>query len=111
VQEPNTLDHLRLTFAYTDPEFALTVGGDPNQDPFKVFKEGSAVVLSLGYTDNLSKIFEGEITGLVVIFPEEEAATLEVHCHSYLHRLIASAVTKTYTKQKDSMIAAQVGRA
>jgi len=112
VQEPNTLDHLRIALAQVgDPDVAIATSGR-TQNPLTVFAEGSAVVLSLGFVgDPLTKVFEGEVTGIAAIFPEEGASMLEVHCHSYMHRLRRSARTKTYLKQKDSAIALQVGKA
>ena len=107
VQEPNTLDHLRIRLWYEDPEH---VQGSRTQDPLRVFAEGSAVELSLGYIDDLTKVFEGEVTGITAIFPGDTAPSLEVQCHSYMHRLRRSVRTKTYLKLKDSAIAAQVAR-
>ena len=110
VQEPNTLDHLRISIAQAaDPGVAISLGAR-TQDPLLVFVEGSAIELSLGYVDALARVFEGEVTGVVAIFPEDGASTLEVHCHSYMHRLRRSARTKTYLKQKDTALALQLGR-
>ena len=111
VQEPNTLDHVRIALAHVgDPEFAIAMGGR-TQNPLTVFTEGSAVQLSLGFLgDPLAKVFEGDVTGVTAIFPEEGPSTLEVHCHSYMHRLRRSVRTKTYLRQKDSAIAMQLGR-
>ena len=57
----------------------------------------------------MTKVFHGEITGLAATFPEDGAATVDVHCHSFLHRLGRSAMTKTFLRLKDSAIAAQIG--
>jgi phage protein D len=110
VQEPNTLDHLRLTLANDNPDFVYAIEGGAQPDLFGIFREGNAIELSLGYGSALEEVFAGEITGIVANFPESEAATIEVHCHSFLHRLIGSALTRTYLKMKDSAIAALVGR-
>jgi uncharacterized protein len=112
VQEPNTLDHLRLTLANDNPDFAkaITIGARRKPDQFRTFREGSQLVLSLGYGNQLTEVFDGEITGIAAHFPEEGTATLEIHCHSFLHRLIGSARTKTFLNSKDSSIASQIGR-
>jgi uncharacterized protein len=110
VQEPNTLDHLRLTLANDNPDFPQAIGTARGPDVFAVFREGSEVVLSLGYGDDLTQVFDGEITGVTAHFPEEGMATLEIHCHSFLHRLTRGARTKTFLNMKDSEIAATIGR-
>jgi len=108
VQEPNTLDHLRIMLLNTEFE---RVQGGRTQDPLVVFAEGSAVELSLGYVDSgLTKVFVGDVTGIAAMFPEDGAPSFEVHCHSYMHRLRRSARTKTYLRLKDSAIAGQIAR-
>jgi Bacteriophage probable baseplate hub protein len=110
-QEPNTLDHLRLTLANDDPSFVQTIGTHRGQSLFALFKEGAEIVLSLGYGSDLTTVFDGEITAIEATFPEDGAATVDVHCHSFLHRLSRSVVTNTFVKLKDSAIAMQIGQA
>jgi Bacteriophage probable baseplate hub protein len=109
-QEPNTLDHLRLTLANDDPDFTAAIGVQQGSSLFTLFREGAEVVLSLGYESDLTKVFHGEITAIAATFPEEGPATVDVHCHSFLHRLSRGAITKTFLRLKDSAIASQIGR-
>jgi phage protein D len=107
-QEPNTLDHLQLTLANDDPDLPWNTGGGPSWPT--LFREGTEVELSLGYGSDLTKVFQGEVTAIAAVFAEDTASTVDVHCRSFLHRLSRSALTKTFLRQKDSAIAAQIGR-
>jgi phage protein D len=74
----------------------------------KLFTEGGAVEVEMGYVDNLTKIFDGEITGLELAFETTAPPRLIVRCHDRRHRLLRGHKTRAFVKKKDSQIASQI---
>jgi phage protein D len=72
------------------------------------FKEGNAVDIDMGYRDNLTNLFSGEITGLEPQFSTDRAPTLTVRGYDRRHRLMSRRRTRTFLKMRDSEIAEQV---
>jgi phage protein D len=75
-----------------------------------LFALGSAVEISLGFVDDLHKVMLGEITSLEPQFTAEREPTLTVRGYDHRHRLARGGKTRTFTKMKDSAIAAQIAR-
>lgn len=75
-----------------------------------LFAVGSAVEISLGYVDAISKVMLAEVTGLEPAFTADEPPRLAVRGFDYRHRLARARKTRTFSKMKDSAIASQVAR-
>ena len=73
-----------------------------------LFKEGNSVDIEMGYRDNLTRLFQGEITGLEPEFPLEDTPTLTVRGYDRRHRLMGKRNTRTFLNMKDSDIANQI---
>lgn len=82
---PDGIDQLELTLANPYPELRWT----HVEKDAELFKEGNSITVSLGYTDALEPMFDGEITGLTPSFPEGGAPTLRVEGFNRLHRVQA----------------------
>jgi len=73
-----------------------------------LFREGNPVEIEMGYRDNKTTLFSGEITGLEPAFPEASPPTLTVRGYDRRHRLMRERKTRSYTDAKDSDIASQL---
>lgn len=73
-----------------------------------LFDLGGVVTIQLGYVDNLSTVFSGEITGLEPEFCANEVPQVVVRAYDRGHRLLRGRKTRSYLKVKDSDIASQV---
>ncbi|CDY75454.1 FIG01122965: hypothetical protein [Caballeronia glathei] len=73
-----------------------------------LFREGNPVEIELGYRDNRTTVFSGEITGLEPAFPEATPPTLTVRGYDRRHRLMRERKTRSFTDVKDSDIASQL---
>jgi uncharacterized protein len=73
-----------------------------------LFREGKAVVVHMGYRDQVSELFNGEISGLEPEFHTSEAPLLTIRGFDRRHRLMKQKKTKSYLKMKDSEIARQI---
>jgi phage protein D len=74
----------------------------------ELFQAGKAVVVHMGYRDQLAELFHGEISGLEPEFHSTEVPLLTVRGFDRRHRLMKEKKTKSYVKMKDSDIARQV---
>ena len=91
-----TTDDLEDQFLWVDNEDLFSVGG--------------LVEVKLGYDDQLTSLFKGEITGLEPSFNSDRLPTLVVRGYDRRHRLARGRRTRTFLKKKDSDIAAQIAR-
>jgi phage protein D len=79
----DAIDSLRLTLANPYPVLPWTHTADAD-----LFREGSALVVWMGYTGTGSELmFDGEITGISPSFPEDGSPVVEVEGLNRLHRL------------------------
>lgn len=75
-----------------------------------LFSEGNEVEVLMGYSEELGPVFNGEITGLEPEFRSDEVPILTVRAHDRRHRLMRGRKTRTFTRVKDSDVAARVAR-
>jgi len=75
-----------------------------------LFPVGGSVEVKLGYADQLTSLFKGEITGLEPSFAAGRAPVLVVRGYDRRHRLTRGRRTRSFVKKKDSDIAAQIAR-
>jgi len=78
-----------------------------NEDLFSV---GDSVEVKMGYDDQLTSMFKGEITGLEPSFNSDRLPSLVVRGYDRRHRLARGRRTRSFLKKKDSDIAAQIAR-
>lgn len=90
-------DDLEDEFAWVDDE--------------ELFAVGNPVEVKMGYADQLVSMFKGEVTGLEPSFNADRLPSLVVRGYDRRHRLARGRHTRSFVKQKDSDIAAQVARA
>ncbi|MGM9489718.1 phage late control D family protein [Ideonella sp. YS5] len=77
----------------------------------RLFDEGAAIEVLLGYRDDLDSVFQGEITGLEPEFPQGAQPRLVVRAHDLRHRMMRACRTRSFTQCKDSDIAAEIASA
>lgn len=106
VDDVGGLSMVELVLHNWDPD-ALTV----TWSDAALFAPGAAVEVWLGEVDDLHQVLSGEVTGLEPTFGAGAAPTLTVRGYDLGHRLARDRRTRTYARQKDSAIAAQVARA
>jgi phage protein D len=73
-----------------------------------LFREGKGIVVHMGYRDQVTELFNGEISGLEPEFHTSEAPLLTVRGFDRRHRLMKQKKSKSYMKMKDSDIASQI---
>jgi phage protein D len=73
-----------------------------------LFREGTAVVVRMGYRDRLDELFAGEISGLEPEFQSAEPPLLTVRGYDRRHRLMKEKKTTSYVRMRDSEIAARI---
>jgi phage protein D len=105
VSKPDTLDTFSFTVVNAQPKLRWT-----HTDDADLFKEGSAVSISMGYVNDLKVMMEGEITQIRPTFPEQGIPTLGVEGHTRLHRLQGDSKTRTFQKMTDKQIAEQIAQ-
>lgn len=95
--------------------FTLDITGSELQDTetqwiddTTLYAIGNAVDISLGYIDQLDSLIKGEITGLEPEFSRGRLPRLTIRGYDRRHRLQRGRKTRTFLKQKDSAIAAQI---
>jgi phage protein D len=92
------------------------VASDDLEDEFEwvdnadLFAVGNVVEVKLGYAEQLTSVFKGEVTGLEPSFNAERMPTLVVRGYDRRHRLTRGRQTRSFLKKKDSDIAAQIAR-
>jgi phage protein D len=79
-------------------------------DAEDLFAVGNAVEVKLGYAEQLTSLFKGEVTGLEPSFNADRLPTLVVRGYDRRHRLTRGRQTRSFLKKKDSDIAAQIAR-
>ena len=79
-------------------------------DAEDLFAVGNAVEVKLGYAEQLTSLFKGEVTGLEPSFNADRLPTLVVRGYDRRHRLTRGRRTRSFLKKKDSDIAAQIAR-
>lgn len=73
-----------------------------------LFDEGNEVKISLGYVNNMSFVFEGEITAVSTSFPQTGAPEMNVRGFSHYHRLQRKRRTKAFESATASGIAEEI---
>lgn len=92
------------------------VASDELEDQFifvddeSLFVVGDSVEIKMGYADELTSMFKGEVTGLEPSFNADRMPALVVRGYDRRHRLARGRRTRTFVKKKDSDIAAQIAR-
>jgi phage protein D len=99
VNEPGTLDQFNLTVANPYPSLPWTHGQGA-----RVFREGNAVRIRMGYVGSLATLFDGEITSVGSSFPSSGTPTLAVTGYTRLHRLQGPRRTRTFQDMTDRQI-------
>jgi phage protein D len=105
VSRPDTMDTFSFTIANPMPKMRWT--HTPDAD---LFREGHAVVISMGYVDDLQLMIEGEITEISPSFPAGDIPTVQIDGRNLLHRLHGSNNTRTFQGVSDKDIAEQIGQ-
>lgn len=100
VAEPTALDHATVALANAYPELRFTHGADAG-----LFREGSGLVVTGGYPNTLSTLFDGEITSITPSFPASGVPTVTVEAQNRLHRLTSPFRTFAFREMTDSQIA------
>lgn len=72
------------------------------------FAIGHEVTIKIGYANDLATVMIGEITSLEPEFSQNRAPSLIIRGYDRRHRLQRGTKTRTFTKQKDSDIAAKI---
>ena len=95
--------------------FVLEISGSTTRandldwiDDEKLFAIGNEVEIKLGYASDIATVFVGEMTGLEPEFAINRPPSLKVRGYDRRHRLSRDRKTRTFTKKKDSDIAAQI---
>jgi uncharacterized protein len=95
--------------------FTLELAGSDSQeeeipwiDDQKLFAVGNAVTVKMGYGNDLTTLFIGEMTGLEPEFTFNRLPGFTVRGYDRRHRLLRGRKTRTFVQQKDSDIAAQI---
>jgi uncharacterized protein len=101
--KPDTLDTFSFTVVNSLPHLRWTHTSDAD-----LFKEGSAVKISMGYVDDLSAIIEGEITQIRPSFPQTGIPTVAIEGYTRLHRLQGNQRTRTFQQTSDKQIAEKI---
>lgn len=106
VREPGVPSRCDITLANPLPEMRWT-----HSDDWKLFQEGNAVEVAMGYADDLRPVFDGEVTGMTPSFPESGGPTLQVQAHDRLHRLQVVRRERTLTRGKYELLVKQIAGA
>ncbi|MEW6211591.1 MAG: contractile injection system protein, VgrG/Pvc8 family [Acidobacteriota bacterium] len=95
--------------------FVIEIAGSDAQkketlwvDDESLFAVGNTVEIKMGYRDNLETLMTGEITGLEPAFVLTRLPCLIVRGYDRRHRLMRGRKSRTFLKQSDSDIAAQI---
>jgi len=85
---------------------------DSSQQSFKGLDTqldvGTQVEIRVGYVDNLTSLFTGEVTAQEPDFPDDGSPVLKVHGYDLLQRFRRGRYTRTFTNMKDSQVAEQI---
>lgn len=75
-----------------------------------LFAEGAEVEILMGYMGSLTPVMIGEVTGLEPEFRATEVPMVTIRGYDRRHRLMRGKKTRSFTKIKDSDIAAKVAQ-
>jgi phage protein D len=82
----------------------------PNFNGTGLFDMNNKLCLAIGYADQeLSDVFEGEITGIEVNLPSDGMPTMTIVAHNYLNRLAQGSYGRGFGPLPDALIAAILG--
>jgi phage protein D len=99
----DAIDQATSTLANPAPELRFT-----HRPAARLFLEGSSLQIRLGYVDDLTTLFDGEVTGSAPTFPDSGVPTVTVEASSRLHWLTVPPRTERYTDKTDGQIARAV---
>jgi len=105
VSKPDTMDTFSFTIVNPLPKMRWTHTSDAD-----LFREGNAVVISLGYVDDLQSMIVGEITEISPTFPAGDIPTVQINGRNLLHRLNGTNNTRTFQGVSDKDIVEQIGQ-
>lgn len=105
IAEPTALDHATVVVANPYPALRFTHGADAG-----LFREGSGIVVQIGYLDASSALFDGEITCITPSFPASGVPTLAVEAQSRLFRLASPPQSHTYSQVTDAAVAEMIAQ-
>lgn len=88
-----------VTLVNAFPELRYTHGDDA-----AVFVEGGLLTVALGYVDQTSQVFDGQIVGIDATFPDDGAPTVTVTAYTRLHLLSAPTRRRTFEQMSDEDI-------
>ena len=95
--------------------FSITLAGSSSRqddlawlDNEKLFAVGNTVEIRLGYSDRLTSVFEGELTGIEPEFAADRSPHLTLRGYDRRHRLQRGHQTRSFIKSKDSSIASTI---
>lgn len=104
-------DSFTFTISDRHPERARFAGGpELLWMDSEIFDEGREVRIEMGYIDNRSLKFEGEITAVSPSFPESGVPTLTVRGFSLLNKLQSRHRSEPFESATDSGIAEEIAR-
>jgi phage protein D len=103
VTEADFAGRATVTLANPFPELPFTHGGDAT-----VFAAGAKIAIELGYVDDLTTAFEGEITAVGATFPDDEVPTLVAEAQTPHHHLRGDVKTRTFKDVTDSDAASTI---
>lgn len=101
--ESGRIDSCQLTLVNPYPLLPWT-----HTDDMELFKEGNAITVKMGYTDQLQVMFDGEITGMTPTFPESGHPTVQVEAQNRMHRLQSNSCLVDFKDSTESDIVRQI---
>ncbi len=72
------------------------------------FEEGKEIKIELGYKDNMTEVFVGEIVGMLGEFRRGADDIVTLRCATVLHRLARGRQTTSYTEKSDKDILSEI---
>jgi phage protein D len=103
VSKPDMMDTFSMVLTNAYPLMRWTHTGDAD-----LFREGSGVVIALGYVDDMREMIDGEITRLNPTFPEGGIPTIAIDGYTRLHWLNGDKKTKTFQQMTDQQIVQKI---
>lgn len=79
-------------------------------DEAELFAVGNGVEVKMGYADQLTSLFRGEVTALEPTFRADQLPTLVVRGYDRRHRLTRGRRTRSFLNKTDSEIAHQIAQ-
>lgn len=105
VSEPNTMDTFSLTLVNEYPKLRWTHSSDAT-----LFSQGSEVIISMGYGDDLQEMIDGEITQISPSFPESGTPVFSIDGHTRMHWLHGSRTTRSFQSMTDKQIVEKIAQ-